>query len=75
MEKLNLDYEEFQEVVHLCRRLPPGLGLKPFLLSHLKHRMPVTASKIETLGEGEVNVLREQIAAYQNAWRFEPSKN
>jgi len=75
MERLNLDYEEFQQVAHLCHWLPPGFDLKPFLLNHLRHRLPGTASKIESLGERELNALSEQIDAQRRAPRFEPSHN
>jgi hypothetical protein len=75
MARLNLDYEELQEVVHLCRRLPPGLDLKRFLLGHLRYRLPATAAKIEKLEEDEITTLREQIAARRRMPQFEPSKN
>jgi hypothetical protein len=75
MERLNLDYEELQQVVHLCRWLPPGWDLKRFLLGHLRHRLPATASKIEQFEEGEISALRAHIVAHQQAPRFEPSNN
>jgi hypothetical protein len=75
MDQLNLDYEEFQQVVHLSSWLPPGSDLKVFLLNHLRHRLPATASKIERLAEREVDILSEQIAAHRKGLRFEPSRN
>jgi hypothetical protein len=75
MARLNLDYEELQEVVRLCRWLPPGWDLKRFLLGHLRYRLPATAAKIETLEEDEITTLREQIAARRRMPQFEPSKN
>ena len=75
MERLHLDYEELQQVVHLYRWLPPGLDFKRFLLGHLRYRLPATAYKIEQLGEGDINALRAHLAAQQKAPRWEPSRN
>jgi hypothetical protein len=75
MERLDLDYEEFQQVAHLCCWLPPGSDLKVFLLNHLRHRLPATASKIERLGAREVDALSLQIAAHRKRQRLEPSRN
>jgi hypothetical protein len=75
MARLNLDYEELQEILHLCRWLPPGLDLKRFLVGQLRYRLPVTAGKIEKLQEDQVATLREQIAARRRMPQFEPSKN
>ena len=63
MEQLNLDYEELQQVAHLCHWLPPGADLKRFLVGHLRHRLPATASKIERLEEAEVGALGRQLGA------------
>jgi len=38
MESMNLDYEEFQYVIHLCRSWAAGLDLKHFLTCQLRHR-------------------------------------
>jgi hypothetical protein len=75
MARLNLDYEELQEVVHLCRWLPPGLDFKRFLLGRLRYRLPATAAKIEKLEEDDITSLREQIAARSKIPPFELRKN
>lgn len=70
MERMNLDYEEFQYVVHLCRRLPAGLDLKHFLTRHLTHRLPTLARKIGKLELEEVNMLRTEIDAHDRAYKM-----
>jgi hypothetical protein len=77
MERMNLDYEEFQQVVHLCRSLPAGLDLKHFLTGHLRHRLPALAWKIENLDAQEVCTLRNEIDAHDKAYKrqFHPRDN
>jgi hypothetical protein len=68
MERMNLDYEEFQCVVHLCRRLPAGFDLKGFLTDHLRHGLPALARKIENLNVEQVNMLRSEIDAHDKKY-------
>jgi len=64
MDRMDLDYEELQYVVHLCRRLSASLDLKHFLTGHLRHRLPALARKIENLNVEQVNMLRTEIDAH-----------
>jgi hypothetical protein len=68
MDTLGLDYEEFQEVLHLCRRMGiagclPGFNLRRFLIGHLRATLPETAAKIEALGEEHVRLLWRELQA------------
>jgi hypothetical protein len=75
MDRLNLDYEELQQLAHLYHWLPPGVDLKRFLLGHLRHRLPGTAWKIERLEEAELRGLAQQLAASREISRLRPSQN
>ena len=73
MESMNLDYEEFQYVIHLCRSWAAGLDLKHFLTCQLRHRLPALSCKIESLNAEEVRTLRTEIDAADKAYRRRPT--
>jgi hypothetical protein len=68
MLTLGLDYEEFQQVLHLCRLAgmaggPSGFSLRRFLVSRLRATLPETAAKIDGLSGEELDRLCQEIQA------------
>jgi hypothetical protein len=73
MATLGLDYEEFQEVLHLGRCMgldhcPPGFSLRRFLVGRLRVTLPEAAAKIEGLNDEQVNFLGQEIVARLTAF-------
>jgi hypothetical protein len=67
MDTLGLDYEESQQVLHLCRTgiaaCLLGFNLQRFLVGHLRATLPETAAKIEAMDDEHVQLLGRELPA------------